>query len=378
MKYHIRDQHPNFGEPENLWCFGTGDGGTGEGGGGGPEPAASAVPPAGDTVSADIVEPEPSPTPDAVVRDPANPSAEWMREIQAKGKGAKLTKDEIAATMNFKPPKPDPKAPKPEPKPDSKTAAKPDPKAAPKATTPKKTPAEPDLAKTVAAAVKTTLEQTGVTPPKGGNQPQPQPQAPRDFYHVEDKDNQPLHIPDEIMQGMDSDDPKVRHAAANAIATGVANVVMRDVLQKVLPVFGAHMTQQIMGQYQAQSGAESASAAFYSRHPQLNNKIFTPMVEQVGRALAQQWRAEGREFQNGNRLSDEFMDAIADEIKAQAVAAGFNFGASPAPAAVVQPPPAAPQPRPATPFMTGKSSVRPPAATQAQRKSEEILDIVRG
>lgn len=334
-----------------------------------------------------------APSQPAPVRDPKNPTKEWIEEIRAKGGQAKLDADEVKALLNFKP-----KAakntdqPKVEPKAAPKAKAPVDPKAQPKAKTPAAAPKAKAAPAPAAAPVEPmakvvqTLEKVADRL-DGKNQPPTQEPDPQSLDWYGDVAGKKAHtpaltVPPQLMEMIDNDDPQVRQQGLNQVVNGVGNVIMRDVMQKLLPnVMQAIMSQvpQVITQHQAQ---RESSQAFYGKYPQLAQPALKPVLDNLGQQVALAWQAEGKNpIRQDGTMDPEFMDNVAAAFFA------MTGAAAPAPAisqntpgqttqVVQQQTQTAPAPGRRQPFFTGVSA-RPPAATQSQTKSAEILSTIK-
>ena len=398
----------NFGNLINdFLCYADGDENLGDGGALGGDPG-----PADDGGSGDNnpdggmgADPVPGATNDvqetqvAYAKDPKNPDPRWIKDIKAKGGKTQLPSDEVQALLNFKPKaakntdqapeqaKPAAKAQAPKIDPKTGKPVKAQPTQSGKSQTPqaqvKTPPAQVDPLTKAAQALETAATKLGQPQPA----PQPDPHAqpePKSWYGdvAGNKAHTPqLDIPDQVMEMIDSEDPGIRHQGLNVVVNGVANTIMRDVTEKIVPWVMQNMMKQIPQVIHQQSAARESHQSFYEKYPTLNNEAVKPVLDGLGRQLAPQWQAEGKAVVDAQgRMTPEFMDAVAASFYAltgstpQPAPAISQQTPGQAPAPVVQQPQQNSQVR--QPFFSSKSA-RPPASGSGQIKSAEIMQTIR-
>lgn len=236
-------------------------------------------------------------------------------------------------------------------------------------------PPEPDPAAAQPQAQLTPqqIAQIAAAAAKGATQPaQPKtdPSAdkgPKPFYGSEGG-APAMVIPDELAQGVFSDDPATAKASIEAVINGMSNVIMRDV-QGMIMYAQRQMAQQLPGMITTHTAAQKGPDIFYDRYPMLDNPVLHSGIDQIGRAVAKQWAQGGIPWQKADgSMTDDFIDAVA-----AAVSEATGISLAPAQTALQ---PAQVAPKSKRTFFNRGPQARPPAATQTQEKSADIINTI--
>jgi hypothetical protein len=116
-------------------------------------------------------------------------------------------------------------------------------------------------------------------------------------------------VPDVLIQAIRGDDPVRARQAMSNLVTGVANGVLERV-QAQLGEFSRSVPQSIR---QGQE-IEAANKTFYTTFPHLAKPELGSIVGKVAKAVAQSWKAEGRQV---NPTDPAFMDAVENYVVSQ-------------------------------------------------------------
>jgi hypothetical protein len=191
-------------------------------------------------------------------------------------------------------------------------------------------------------------------PPQASQPQQPppaQPQAPK--YN--------LAIPPQIVDALRSEDPNEFAVGMTAVINGISNRIWQDVQQHLTSEFAPQLLRHVQAQQTESTQLQTISQDFFSAHPNLNNDIIKPMLQQAGAMVIQERQAAGKP----TAYTAEVRDAIAERIYAVLP----NLRPQPAQGQQQQPQPAKPaQQR----FATGVGTRPPAPATQ-----DEFTDVLK-
>lgn len=220
-------------------------------------------------------------------------------------------------------------------------------------------------------------------------QPADQPQAPRHMYGPQGI-KPAITIPPQIFEMIESDDPNKRAQGITFLMNGVANTVFQDI-GGLLRALREDILENHVPAILSRQRTESASRdAFYNRYPQLRKPELSGFISHISRTIAQEWQAHGYDWRDPadrTRPSEMFMDAVAGRYM-QLVGLQSLPETQPTVAQQTQPSdsgqviplrptsPAGPSRAPAaTPYFP-QQGARPPAASPASSKSEEIRNVI--
>lgn len=240
-----------------------------------------------------------------------------------------------------------------------------------------------------------TLNQTLAARPAatGAADPQSAPQPPKFMYGPQGLKPQGMVIPPAIFQLLESDDPNHRAQGVQALAVGVANTIVKDLIGMMGAMRNDIVDNHVPALLQQRHNAQSAREAFYGRYPALNRKELHVFINQISQTVGAEWKSQGYDYRDPNNPalpSVPFMDAVAQRymtitglgsLQAHGAAQPQvqNFQ-PPVGGQVVPHPSSFPQPsgnEPASQPYFPSPGARPPAATSASSKSEEIMTVVR-
>lgn len=188
----------------------------------------------------------------------------------------------------------------------------------------------------------------------------------------------PVTLQPEVFELLESEHPDDRAQGLTTLVNQSLNTVMRDTIALVTAMRNDVLAQiaPIVANIVAQQAAHNG---FYDRYPQLNRPELRPLLDQVGRAVANEWQQRGMMGRAANgALTPEFMDAVyARYAEVVNGTVGMPSAAAPAP---IDPgaafghntPAAAPA---AQPFLR-RTAARPPAASPLAAKSADILHTI--
>jgi len=99
-----------------------------------------------------------------------------------------------------------------------------------------------------------------------------------------------LRIPDEIIAGMESEDPKVRRDALGLLVAGIGRTVHRTIMERVGQQF-QQIPQMISQIHSATSTRKQVFDEFYGQYKDLNQKHFYPLVQEAAKQVMAETKA---------------------------------------------------------------------------------------
>lgn len=214
------------------------------------------------------------------------------------------------------------------------------PKPAPATPAPAPQPQAADLAELIRQQTETI--QAALQTPKGPAEPAA-PKPPK--YE--------LGIPPQVLNALRSEDPAEFAGGMHAVINGIANRIWDDVNTHVQEFVRQSVPAMISSAQDSRSTQEQVATDFYGTHPNLQNPVLKPLIQNVGLQVVQQRQSQGKPIAWNAELRDEIAETIYASLPqlrpaaAQAPAAP-NGSAAPAPkppfasGGGVRPAPAAP------------------------------------
>lgn len=194
------------------------------------------------------------------------------------------------------------------------------------------------------------------------------PQAPPRTQESKAKEAAPVPaynftIPDKLVDGLASEDPRDRQQALGALAQGLAQAIHTTIRQEYEGVLQAQMRQvpqMMQQQLTTQQQARGVFDDFYGKYPQLNNPSLYPVVVQTAQAVmsetgAAQWNAQLR-------------DTVAQRVMGLLQSTQATAGSTVPKVNGQQPPPA----------MFGGRQSRGPVASTADSVAADVMDTLFG
>jgi hypothetical protein len=122
-----------------------------------------------------------------------------------------------------------------------------------------------------------------------------------------------LGVPEQLVGALNSDDPKERGLALNAVVSGVANHVW-DAMQTHLQEQLAQLVEGIPRVISAHSSyakeTERVSTDFFGKYEMFKGEAFGPILQDAALKVAQAWQGAGKPIS----WNEEFRDAVAENM----------------------------------------------------------------